>query len=119
MHYVVWWPDLSVDFVEARNEEHLVERLDELRDPSDAKWKPYEGHPIWFALESPVRVVEPEEGRRARLHELVLEGIEDVDPEETSSPGSSATPKMLRDILQHALPETRLDVRGGGSGAGG
>ncbi|MCA9608720.1 MAG: hypothetical protein KC619_24115 [Myxococcales bacterium] len=105
MHYVVWWPDLSVDFVEARNEEHLVERLDELRDPSDAKWKPYEGHPIWFALESPVRVVEPEEGRRARLHELVLEGIEDVDPEGNFFARIIGDAEMLRDILQHALPE--------------
>lgn len=53
--YLVRWPNLDLALVKARNEDELIDILDEVDDPSCATWTEYRG-PLYIGLKSPVTV---------------------------------------------------------------
>lgn len=50
--YIVRWPRAEASIVRANNEEHLRDILDELADPSCARWELYDG-PLWIDFDLP------------------------------------------------------------------
>src|SRR2546428_5341402 len=62
--YLVRWANLSAALVNARDEDQLVDILDEVGDPSGAKWQVYRG-PLHIELELPLDVEVTGRGGRA------------------------------------------------------
>src|SRR5260370_25236363 len=63
--YLVRWANLSAALVNARDEDQLVDILDEVVDPSGAKWQVYRG-PLHIELELPLDLEVTGRGGRAR-----------------------------------------------------
>jgi hypothetical protein len=53
--YLVRWPDFSAAFVNARDEDDLVDQLDMLGHPGGCKWKVYRG-PLHIEMDLPLEV---------------------------------------------------------------
>ena len=53
--YIVRWPSFNVSLVKARNEDELVDLLDEVADPAGCRWAVYRG-PVWIDLDLPLDV---------------------------------------------------------------
>ena len=51
--YLVRWPNFSAAFVNARDEDDLVDQLDMLDDPSGCKWQVYRA-PLHIEIDLPI-----------------------------------------------------------------
>ena len=54
--YIVRWPELCASLIKAKNEEDLIDKLDEVGDPGGCTWSEYQG-PIWIEFDIPVKFV--------------------------------------------------------------
>jgi hypothetical protein len=52
--YLVRWPRPGAVLIRARNEEHLKELLDQVADPTNARWSVYRG-PLWLDFDLPTK----------------------------------------------------------------
>ena len=77
--YIVRWPAFNVSLVRARNEEHLVDILDEVADPGGCRWAVYNG-PLWIDLDLPATVKRNDEAVAPRtFQDIEIEGIEQLE----------------------------------------
>lgn len=78
--YIVRWPTFCVSLVKARDEDDLVNILDEVADPSGCRWAVYRG-PLWIDLDLPldVRWDETKKKRSSPAEEAPeVTGVEDL-----------------------------------------
>lgn len=77
--YVVRWPAFNVSLVRARNEEELLDILDEAADPGACRWAVYKG-PVFIDLDLPVKPKWAEDAPSPLNEaEVELEGVEDLE----------------------------------------
>ena len=105
--YLVRWANLSAAFVNARDEDHLVDILDELGDPSGAKWQVYRG-PLHIEIELPIDIeVTGKDGRARSLADLkVTQCPEELEMDSVifGAPNSDTGAEMLDGIWKFAFP---------------
>lgn len=94
--YVVRWPDFSVSVVRADDEEALEDMLDEVANPDSCRWEIYEG-PLWFDLDLPVQIREPDEQR-------------------VSTPNAKVQFRGIKALLQSESLPYKVSVGGGDTG---
>ena len=70
----------------AYNDADLMDRLDEVRDPGQAKWWPYLG-PLWIDLLPIARFEEPEDAKAGTLkvEQMPIRWAVDLDPDAGAS----------------------------------
>jgi len=105
--YLVRWPWLKASLVSARDEEDLLETLDEVDDSEGATWSVFRG-PVWIDFDVPAeyRIEEKAPGAPLRSDEIVVEGVEKIDIGhfDISSPGCDTTFEMLEEVTKRAFP---------------
>lgn len=109
--YLVRWPTLQVSLVRARNEEALLDLLDEASDPGGCTYKVYKG-PVWvdFALPFKIRDVTPDKKVPTEPSDFTIDPCPEFDGElypsflEPGLPGTDAVDDMCRRILRFAFP---------------
>ncbi|MFN2219119.1 MAG: hypothetical protein ACK2UA_10975 [Anaerolineae bacterium] len=113
--YLVRWPDLSCTLVTARDEDHLVDLLDEVGNPEGCRWTEYDG-PLFIDFHLPVRITIdwPEQAGRPLSPEAVQ--IEDLDRlaqreglQADVGAGDTAG-EMLATIMRFAFPATAAEM---------
>ena len=107
--YVVRWPAFNVSLVRARNEEELLDILDEVADPGACRWAVYKG-PVFIDLDLPVHP-KRSEGASPALSDadVELEGIEDLETDgplfKLSLADGDTAGEMKHAIGRWAFPE--------------
>ena len=105
--YLVRWANLSAALVNARDEDQLVDILDEVGDPSGAKWQVYRG-PLHIELELPLDVEVTGRGGRARtLADVNVTNCPEqleVDAVTFGAANSDTGSEMLDAIWKFAFP---------------
>ena len=110
--YLVRWPDFSAAFVNARDEDDLVDQLDMLGDPSGCRWKVYRG-PLHIELELPIdfeRKNAAESATGAVADRYTVTKVPDElgrSSVEVSIPSTDTTDAMLDEIWRFAFPNLR------------
>ena len=109
--YLVRWPGLEASIIRASSEEHLLDVIDEVGEPSECTWEVYRG-PLWIDFTLPVKY-EANERVPGRLQPAdvvvedvskVVEGAVEVGPD-----SESETAAEMRDaVLSAAFP--RVDA---------
>jgi hypothetical protein len=88
--YLVRWPEMTASLVSARDEEDLLDTLDQVADSEGASWSVYRG-PVWIDFDVPAkyRIDEKAPDEPLRPDEIVVEDVEKVEMGtfELSSPG--------------------------------
>ena len=106
--YLVRWPGLCASLVSARDEEDLLDTLDQVEDSEGATWSVYRG-PVWidFDLPAKYRIVEKAPDEPLRPDEIVVEDVEKVEMGtfDLSSPGCDQTSDMHERITRKAFPD--------------
>lgn len=109
--YVVRWPGLQASLVRARDEDDLLDKLDEVSDPGGCTYKVYKG-PVWvdFTLPFTIRDVTPHK----RVPTEPADFTVDADPEfdgdlnptvlKPEMPGADSAYDMCAKVLQFAFP---------------
>jgi len=106
--YVVRWPAFNVSLVRARNEEELLDILDEVADPGACRWAVYKG-PVFIDLDLPVQPKQSE-GETAALSDadIELEGVENLETDGSlfnlSVADGDTASEMKRAIGKWAFP---------------
>ncbi len=59
--YLVRWPWLTASLVSARDEEDLLDTLDQVEDSEGATWSVYRG-PVWIDFEVPAKSAHAQRG---------------------------------------------------------
>jgi hypothetical protein len=99
--YLVRWPTLVASIVQADDEDHLIDRLDEVASPTGAVWTEYRG-PLWVDVSpglevdrehDPARIDGAAEAAKAPLLGARLE----AEP-------SEHTEEMFHTVLAKAFP---------------
>lgn len=109
--YLVRWADLTASFVNAADEEELIDILDEIANPDAATWSEYDGplH-IEFAVPAKWHVAEdPAKGDATPLkpEQLVVDDVSEVESgtlvAEAQAGGGTST-AMIEEIYRVAFP---------------
>lgn len=101
--YLVRWPGPCASLVAARDEDDLLDILDEVADSEGATWSVYNG-PLHIDFNLPVkfRIEEKKAGVPLREDEIV---VEDVGQSLTlQSPGGDTACAMMEAIIEKAFP---------------
>src|ERR1700751_4581355 len=105
--YLVRWANLSAALVNARDDDHLLDILDEVGDPSGAKWQVYRG-PLHIELELPLHLeVTGRDGRARTLDDVRVTGCSvqlQLDCLSFGAANSDTGSEMLDAIWKFALP---------------
>lgn len=109
--YLVRWPTLHASLVRARDEEELLDMLDEAADPGGCSYKVYRG-PVWidFALPFQIRDVTPDKQVPTTPSDFTVDPAPEFDGELDSSildpdfPGTHSAYEMCQNILRFAFP---------------
>lgn len=112
MLYLVRWPDLSACIVRARDEDHLMETLDEVADPSECKWSRYDG-PLWIEFELDVKVEFPSsferDGAPLSADQIEFTGVEEfacgAAPMSVSAAPCDTGSEMENAVLKRCFPK--------------
>lgn len=104
--YIVRWPRAEVCLINAQNEAHLIDQLDEIADPGCARWAVYNG-PLWIDLGVPH--VTAEDGERHVDIDAFL-GDEDAIPYDVQLGGQDTRTEMLEAVSSWALPRLHAAV---------
>lgn len=109
--YLVRWPDLWASLVRAKNEEHLLDILDQAADPEGCEWLEYEGPiAIDFRLPAKWNVKDERPGRPLERGQVVIEdlgpmaGEHTVESLELSLAEGDEGHEMGEAILEKAFP---------------
>jgi hypothetical protein len=117
--YLVRWPEMTASLVSARDEDDLLDTLDQVADSEGASWTVYRG-PVWIDFEVPAkyRIDEKAPGEPLRPDEIVVEDVEKVEMGtfELSSPGCDHTSDMHERITKRAFPTLYRALYGRGEG---
>ena len=78
--YLVRWPWLTASLVSARDEDDLLDTLDQVADTEGATWTVYRG-PLWVDFEVPAeyRIEEKTAGEPLRPDEIVVDDVSKVE----------------------------------------
>lgn len=105
--YLVRWQNLSAAFVSARDEEDLLDRLDELADTEGATWSVYRG-PLWIEFDVPIEfeMKRRPEGQPPTLQDITITDISKFEPPglEVSVAGTDTGSEMLLEVYRRAFP---------------
>jgi hypothetical protein len=105
--YLVRWPWLKASLISARDEEDLLDTLDQANDAEGATWSVYRG-PVWIDFDLPARyrIQVREEGVPLRRDEVVVEDVErlQLGSLEISTTGCDHGSEMLDQISKKAFP---------------
>lgn len=105
--YLVRWPGMSASLVSARDEDDLLDTLDQVADSEGASWSVYRG-PVWVDFDVPTayRIDEKEPDEPLRPDEIVVEDVQKVEMGsfELSTPGCDHASEMLECIAKLAFP---------------
>jgi hypothetical protein len=109
--YLVRWPDLSAALVNAKNEDALINILDEVANPEGCTWEKYVG-PLFidFAVNAKVSVTARERGddRPLRPDELRVDDVSRICNRDiltaTVAANSETADDMVDAILETAFP---------------
>jgi hypothetical protein len=105
--YLVRWANLSAALVNARDEDDLLDILDEVGDPSGAKWQVYRG-PLHIELELPLDLeVTGRDGRARTLDDVRVTGCPEqlqLDSLSFGAANSDTGSEMLDAIWKFAFP---------------
>lgn len=116
--YVVRWPAFNVSLVRARNEEELIDTLDEVCDPGACRWAVYKG-PVFIDFDLPVKP-KWDEDAPSPLNDagVELEGVEDLETDgdifNLSVPDGDAASEMKRAIGRWAFPHLMRTIEEAG-----
>jgi hypothetical protein len=117
--YLVRWPEMTASLVSARDEDDLLDTLDQVADSEGASWTVYRG-PVWIDFEVPAkyRIDEKAPDEPLRPDEIVVEDVEKVEMGtfELSSPGCDHTSDMHERITKRAFPTLYRALYGRGEG---
>jgi hypothetical protein len=99
---------MSASLVSARDEEDLLDTLDQVADSEGASWAVYRG-PLWIDFDVPAkyRIEEKAPDEPLRPDEIVVEEVENVEigAFELSTPGCDHTSEMHERITKRAFPK--------------
>ncbi|HCF56813.1 MAG TPA: hypothetical protein DFS52_02295 [Myxococcales bacterium] len=103
--YLVRWPRMEASLVNASDEQHLLDILDELASPSECTWREYEG-PLWIDVDLNLKV--EIEGREASAESISITGTEEFSEStlKLGYPRTSTASEMCDAILEGAFPNT-------------
>jgi len=105
--YLVRWPGLGASLVSARDEDDLLDTLDQVADSEGASWSVYRG-PVWIDFDVPAkyRIDEKAPDEPLRADEIVVEDVEKVDVGafEISTSDCDHTSDMHERITKVAFP---------------
>jgi len=107
--YIVRWPQLCASLIKAKNEEDLIDKLDEVGDPGGCTWSEYQG-PIWIDFDIPVKFVPllREKKRPMSMDEIDIEGVEELADSgielSLSQPEGDTGNDMKHEIIKQAFP---------------
>lgn len=98
---------MSASLASARDEEDLLDTLDQVADSEGASWSVYRG-PLWIDFDIPAkyRIDEKVPDEPLRPDEIVVEDVEKVElgAFELSIPGCDHTSEMHKRITKRAFP---------------
>jgi hypothetical protein len=105
--YLVRWPGLSAPLVSARDEDELLDTLDQVGDSEGASWSVYRG-PVWIDFDVPAkyRIDEKAPDEPLRPDEIVVEDVEKVEVGafKISTSDCDHTSDMLERITKIVFP---------------
>lgn len=107
--YLVRWPALHASLVRARDEDELLDILDEVADPGGCTYKLYKG-PIWidFALPFKIRDVTPDKKVPTDPSDFTVDPAPDFDTDapilRPEVPSAETAEEMHAKILRFAFP---------------
>lgn len=108
--YIVRWPNLSAALVRARDEDDLLEILDEVGDPSACRWQVYNG-PLFINIESKARydLKERPEGCAALREDITVGDIDCLLVEDRElafdfGPSGETGSEMYERVAKFAFP---------------
>ena len=116
--YLVRWPDLSASLVRARNENELLDHLDQMANPEGCEWSVYKG-PLFIDFELPAKWSIKDDKRPSVPLEPSQVVIDDVGPMEhqhimeaieLSVPLCDEGSGMVEEILRKAFPSVHEAV---------
>jgi len=109
--YLVRWPDLSASLVSAKNEEHLLDILDQEANPEGCEWSRYDGPlAINFRLPAECSIKDERPGEPVAPSQVVVEDIGPlarqhiVDSLEVTLAGGDEGQDFGEAVLQKAFP---------------
>ncbi len=105
--YLVRWPWLKASLVSARDEDDLLDTLDQVDDAEGATWAVYRG-PVWIDFEVPAeyRIDQKAPREPLRPDEIAIQDVSRVELGgfETSTPGCDHVSEMHERITRRAFP---------------
>lgn len=108
--YLVRWPTLSASLVRARNQEELLDILDEVADPGACTFKVYQG-PIWVDFDLPFEITDVDGDQVTSAADLRVEPepgfTGEIDAESLlrlGTPVCDAVTDMRLEVLRGAFP---------------
>jgi hypothetical protein len=105
--FLVRWPWLKASLVSARDEDDLLDTLDQMADSEGATWSVYRG-PVWvdFDLPAKYRIDVKEKGVPLRPDELVVADVSrmEIGKFELSAPECDHAAEMDEEITKKAFP---------------
>jgi hypothetical protein len=105
--YLVRWPWLKASLVSARDEDELVDTLDQVADSEGASWSVYRG-PVWVDFELPARfrIAVKKRGAPLSPEEVIVDDVSDVVDGgfRITSPPCDHTAEMDERITKKAFP---------------
>ena len=106
--YLVRWPWLRASLVSARDDDKLLDTLDQVDDAEGAKWTVYHG-PVWIDLEVPeeYRIDEKVPQEPLRPDEIAIQDVSRIELGgfEISSPSCDHASEMHEQITRRAFPK--------------
>lgn len=105
--YLVRWPGLRASVVSARDEDHLLDTLDQVADSEGVTWSLYRG-PLWIDLDLPVRYRVAAKGHGAPFGpgEIVVEDVTAMRKHQFnySAPECDHVAEMEESVARKAFP---------------
>lgn len=105
--FLVRWPWLKASLVSARNEDDLLDVLDQVEDSEGATWAPYR-RPLWIDFDLPARyrIDEKAPGEPLRPDEIVVEDVSSLEMGrfQFSTPDCDHVADMDEAITRKAFP---------------
>jgi hypothetical protein len=113
--FLVRWPWLKASLVSARDEDDLLDILDQVEDSEGANWSLYRG-PVWvdFDLPARYRIDEKTPGEPLRSDEIVVEDVSslEIGRFEFSTPDCDHAAEMDEAITRKAFPHVHRALWG-------
>lgn len=108
--YLVRWPALHTSLVRARDEDELLDTLDQVADPGGCTYKVYKG-PVWidFALPFTIRDITPEKKVPTEPSDFTVDPSPEFDNVEGTLlrpevPCAETAEEMVNKIMRFAFP---------------